>query len=179
MERMVRSAERVALPVRTIPTPPLPTPDLTYTLPLPLALRQRRPPNAHQASRRSRRALDPPRTRVQPLPSPNADRHAPLAGRLSLAPRSALRDLLPDWALYPRYLGGPRRHLAARDERPGARLARRHGRVQTRVELRARVRRTARRGRAWLSAVVVVARRDGRRGGRHERLCRVRASRRW
>ena len=113
---------------------------------------------------------------MQPLHPTDDNRHTTVPRRLGIPTRSALRHPLPDGTVHPRCRRGQQGaqgHLPARYERPGARVAWRYGRLQARPELRPWVRRAAHRSGTGIPAALVVARRDDRRSGRHERLCRV------
>ena len=65
IERMVRSAERVALPVST-PTPPRSTPT-PHISPLSQAIRYRHTADVDQVPRHARGTLHPPHGRMQPV----------------------------------------------------------------------------------------------------------------
>jgi hypothetical protein len=136
MERIVRSAERVALPVSDSPglASGIITPTLTYGT---VAVRRQRTPSPHQAPGRARSPLDPPCARMQPLHPTNVNRHTTFAGRLRFLTRGALFYLPPYRPLHSRYcwLWYQQGLLLTRHERPGTRVARWHGWLQVRLTL--------------------------------------------
>ena len=156
---MVHSAKRVALPVSDSPglASGIITPELTRGT---VAVQRKRTPSCRQAPGLARSPLDPPCPKMQPLYPTNVDRHTTVAGRLRFPTRCVLCYPLPYGPLHsgycwPLYEQG---HLLTRHERPGARVARRHGWLQARLELCTRFRGTMYRCRERVPAGFVVTR---------------------